>query len=201
MIHTDARFSETVEAEVARLEAGTDAEVVVVAAARSGEYRDVVASSAAAAALTAFLVMLAAPVDINPLLAVVDLVVAWGLARWLLDAPWFLKRVVSATRMNQQAQFAAAAEFHLEAVHGTPGRTGLLIYISALEGRVELIPDVGLEARIPRGRWAEAAAEFAHDDLDHFVAGLRKVGELLAEELPQTDSSGVDLANAPRIRH
>jgi uncharacterized membrane protein len=82
----------------------------------------------------------------------------------------------------------------------TPRRTGLLVYVSGWEGKVELIPDVGLEARIPRALWGKAAQNFAHDDLDHFLAGLAAVGELLAEHVPHTDGQRVDLANTPRIR-
>ncbi len=201
MIHTDARFAEAVEAEVARIEQQTDAEVVVVAAAESGSYADLASDGAFAAALLVFVAMLWSPWPVSPVFGVVELGLVWWIARWALRAPWFLARVASAARKEAQVRQAAEAEFHREAVHGTPGRTGLLLYVSAMEGRVELIPDVGLQARIPRGRWAEAAHDFAHDDLDHFLAGLRKVGALLAEAVPRTEEGDrVDLPNAPRIR-
>ena len=201
MLHTDAQFSEKVEAVVAEIERKTDAEIVVVAAARSGSYDDLVANGAAAAALLAFLALVLMPFQVNPILGMVDLVGTFLLARFFLDAPWFLRRVAGAERKRAQVDQAAAAEFHFEAVHSTPGRKALLIYVSALEGAVELIPDVGLEARIPRGRWADATAEFAHDDLEHFIRGMAKVGDLLASEVPHTGSERLDLANAPRIRN
>jgi putative membrane protein len=156
---------------------------------------------ASGAALLVLAVLLLNPWLVTPApLALVDVVVAWLVFRWLLNTPVVLHRVASRERMDAQVRQSAAAEFHLEAVHATPQRTGLLIYVSALEGRVELIGDVGLEARIPRGRWAAAAREFAHDDLDHFLSGLRSVGEQLERDLPRTEGHRVDLANAPRIR-
>ncbi len=201
MLFTDARFSEQVEAEVGQIEDRTDAEVVVVAARRSGSYADLSATGAAFAALAAFGALLLVPWQVSPAVGIVDLVFTYAVARWFLNADWFLRLVASDERKDRQTRLAAAAEFHLEAVHSTPQRQALLIYVSAMEGRVELIPDVGLEARIPRGRWVAAAGDFAHDDLEHFVSGLKKVGDLLAKELPRTEVDGrVDLDNRPRIR-
>lgn len=200
MIHTDRNFSARVESEVARIEATTDAEVVVVAAPRSGSYADVTTTAASVAALLAFAVLLVVPWQVHPVFGLLDLVLTWVLARWLLDEPWFLRRVTRAERRERQVADAAAAVFHQEAVHGTPHRLALLVYVSALEGQVELIPDLGLEARIPRGRWASVAEDFSHDDLEHFVAGLKKVGELLAADVPATGTGPDHLSNAPRIR-
>lgn len=200
MIHTDDRFSSRVEQTVAAIEAGTDAEVVVVAAPRSGSYADVTVTAASVAALCAFAVLLVVPWQVHPVFGLLDLVLTWGLARWLLDEPWFLRRVTSTARRERQVADAAAAVFHQEAIHATPHRLALLVYVSALEGQVELIPDLGLEARIPRGRWAAVGDDFSHDDLEHFLAGLKKVGELLAAEVPSTGEGPDHLSNAPRIR-
>ena len=86
-------------------------------------------------------------------------------------------------------------------MHSTPGRLGLLIYVSALEARVELVPDIGLQRHIPDGAWAAAREKFRHDDLGHFLAGLDEVGALLTRSVPATGGPDrVDLPNAPRIR-
>jgi len=200
MIHANAQFSDAVERAVADIEALTDAEVVVVAAERSGHYRDLAAAGATGLALVALLAMMAVPLEISPFMVVVDLIGVWLVAAWLANGRWAIRRLSSANRREQHVREAAAAEFHREAVHATPERTGLLIYVSALEGRVEILADLGLEGRIPRGRWAQAATEFSHDDLDHFIAGLRRVGAVLAECCPPTEGEKVDLPNAPRVR-
>jgi len=200
MIHANAQFSEAVEGTVAEIETLTDAEVVVVAAERSGSYRDLAAAAAAAISLGSLITMMAVPFHIGPVAVVIELIVIWPLAAWLANGRWAIRRLSSASRRDAQVRDAAAAEFHQEAVHATPDRTGLLIYVSALEGRVEILPDLGLEARIPRGRWAQAAADFSHDDLDHFLAGLRRVGAVLAECCPPTEGEKRDLPNAPRVR-
>ena len=200
MIHANQAFSSRVEAEVARIEMLTDAEVVVVAAERSGVYADLPATYAFGVAMVGLIGLMLLPYNIVPLAVIIDLMVVWVLSRVALSHPIILRRLIPAERQRRQVQQAAAAEFHVEAVHATPRRTGLLVYVSALEGRVELIPDVGLEARIPRGKWSAATEEFTHDDLDHFIAGLARIGTLLEAEVPHTQHERVDLANAPRIR-
>jgi uncharacterized membrane protein len=78
---------------------------------------------------------------------------------------------------------------------------GLLVLVSELERRVELVPDLGLEAKIPRGEWGPAADAFANHDLPGFLAGLRAIGELLAKHVPATEGGpGLELSDAPRIR-
>lgn len=200
MIHADRTFSERVESAVAALEERTDAEVVVVAAERSTSYRDVAIVLGAMASLAVFVGLLVLPWPVHPLFAIADVTTVFLLVAWAANGHPISARLAGTARRDEAVQRAAAAEFHLEAVHGTPRRTGLLVYVSGWEGRVELIPDVGLEARIPRALWGQAAQAFAHDDLEHFLRGLEAVGNLLAEHVPHTDGQRVDLANAPRIR-
>ncbi|MEZ4236960.1 MAG: hypothetical protein R3F59_12570 [Myxococcota bacterium] len=200
MIQTDQRFSDAVAARVAELERATDAEIVVVAAPRSGSYRDHALTLASLAALGAFGVLLALPWPVHPLLAVADLVGVWLLVAWFASAHPVSGRFAGEARRRDQVRAAAAAEFHLEAVHATPRRTGLLVYLSAWERQVEVIPDVGLEARIPRGELAAATARLSPTDLDGFLAGLDAVGKVLAAHVPATGEAQLELADAPRIR-
>ncbi|MBX2799187.1 MAG: hypothetical protein KTR31_16050 [Myxococcales bacterium] len=200
MLHADDRFSEAVAAKVGELEKSTDAEVVVVAAERSGSYHDVAQALGGVGALLAFVVLLLVPFSVHPVLAVLDLAVVWLLVAWVTGGHRVTALLTSQRRRLDQVKRAAAAEFHLEAVHATQSRTGLLVYVSAWEGHVELIPDVGLEARIPRGRWASAAQALTTRDLDGFLAGLDAVGEVLASHVPHSGTRRVDLADAPRIR-
>jgi len=200
MLHADHRFRDAVAERVGKLEKRTDAEVVVVAAARSGEYRDLAQVLGGFVAIGMFVLLLALPVTIHPVLAIVDVAFTFAVASWGFAGHRVSAWLASADRKLEQVRTAAAAEFHLEAVHATPLRTGLLVYVSAWEGKVELIPDVGLEARIPRGRWTKAMARFSTTDLASFLAGLDEVGEVLAEYVPHTGARKLDLDDAPRIR-
>jgi len=198
MLHTDARFNETVATVVGEVESRTDAEIVVVAAERSGNYRDLARTGAFVCALLTLFGVMAVPFDVPAAMVFVDLLVSYALFAWLLGGRLPTRWLSSTARRRAQVGAAAAMEFHLEAVHATPRRTGLLVYVSALEGEVRLLPDVGLEEKIPAGLWHQA--RFG-EDLDSFVAGLREVGELLATHVPDVDGAEVvDLPNAPRVR-
>ena len=200
MLHTHAEFQRAVDDAVTRIEKSTDAELIVVAASQSGAYRDLVFLGASAISLVTLAILIFIPLTISPWLLLVDLVGVWSLTAWLFNARWFVRLSSSKKRRMKQVLEAAYAEFHRESVHATPARTGLLIYVSALEGAVELLPDVGLQGKIPQGVWHQATKEFAHDDLPHFLRGLDAVGVLLAEHVPALDVDLIDLPNAPRIR-
>ena len=194
------RFHQAVAARVDEIEGRTDAEIVVVTARRSGSYRDLAMAAGAVAALATFGLLLAIPWVVHPVLAVADLALAFGLVTWLVDGRAALVRLASQRRRREQVRLWAEAEFHREAVHATPRRTGLLIYVSAAERRVELVPDVGIEARVPGAAWLEATIQLSASDLDLFLRGLDAVGAILAEHVPPVGERGVELENAPRMR-
>ena len=200
MLHADKRFSDAVERAVARLERDTDAEIIVVAASRSGSYADLSLIGASVGAVLSMIAVVLAPVVVHPAALVAEVVLTWLLLAWLLDGAFFVRLLAPKRRRLRQVTEAAHAEFHREGVHATPHRTGVLIYVSALERRVEVLPDLGIQARVPPAVWHDAVAGFAHDELDAFVAGLDRLGAALARHVPPLEVDPVDLPNAPRIR-
>ncbi|MCB9764913.1 MAG: hypothetical protein H6739_34370 [Alphaproteobacteria bacterium] len=200
MIHTDARFAEAVETAVTRLETLTDAELVVVAAPRSGSYRDVVAISAGVVSFVFLLLAVYSPWAFSPLWLPLDLAVVGGLTAWVVArAPGLTRRLVSARRRKAQVDDAAAAAFVQEQVHGTRNRTGVLIYVSALEAEVRVLPDHGLDGRVPRGEWNRI--RWHATALDPFLKGLEQVGDVLARHVPPVEGDNPDeIPNAPRVR-
>ena len=100
MIHADRRFSEAVEATVAELEKATDAEVVVVAAERSGSYRDLALQVGSAAAFAVFVGVLMLPWPVHPAFAIADVLVTQLVVTWLVsNAPW-LARLAGESRRD-----------------------------------------------------------------------------------------------------
>lgn len=206
MLHTDSRFSQAVEAAVGRMEATTDAEVVVVAAPRSGSYRDLAVIVGAVMAWLVLLFVLFSPFHFSTAWIPLELPAVAIVATWAAHTrPGLLRRLASRRRQRAQVDAAADAAFHEEVVHGTRSRTGLLIYFSALEQRVVLRPDLGLDARVPGAewnaiRWGTGADPHDPHDLDHFLAGLEAVGAVLARHVPPTGTNPNEIADAPRIR-
>ena len=200
MIHTDARFADAVEAAVTRLESKTDAEMVVVATPRSGSYRDLSLACGGALGLLLLLLAVFSPVHWDPHWLPAEVVLLLLAGSWVAERqPWLLRLVGSAARRERQVADAAAAAFHQDQVHATRGRTGLLIYLSALEQRVHVIPDHGLDARIPRADWNTISWDST--TLEGFLASLDAAGAVLAEHIPPIEGDNPDeLPNAPRIR-
>lgn len=198
MVHTDARFSDAVEKAVGEIESLTAAEVVVVAAPRSGSYRDLawIAGFVVAALVLAFLCW--SPWVFDPMLFPLDVAAAGGLVAWAVERWGWSVRLAGKDRRKRQAREAAEAAFFQEAVHATAQRTGLLVYVSAQEGIVELLPDQGLLGRIPGAEWNRLRVP--GDTVDGLVAGLHEVGVLLAKHFPPTGDNADEIGNAPRVR-
>jgi putative membrane protein len=199
VVHTDARFAAAIEEAVGEIEAHTDAEIVVVAAPASGSYRDLAWGIGALTAGVTLAFLCWSPIDFDarwfPVdVAAIGMIVGSALARY----PRAVIALAGDTRRRRQVREAANAAFTEENVHATVGRTGLLVYVSAGEAMVELLPDQGLLGQIPGAAWNGLAVRA--DDLATLVAGLHRVGTLLARHVPPTADNPDQIANAPRVR-
>jgi putative membrane protein len=205
MMRTDGTFSKTLERAVSEAERGTAAELIVVAAARSGSYLDVALAFGAGFAMLVLLFALFAPIPIRPIAVAVEVPLAFGLAAWLAHrTPGLLRAFVPAARLRKHVERAAAEHFVAEAVHGTREHTGLLVYLSLLEERVTLVPDLALEGRIPGAVWAEVRWSTTGDPsrprtLDDVVRGIDQIGAILKSRIPADATDVNESPDAPRI--
>lgn len=200
VLHLEPRFTAAITEAVALIERRTDAEVVVVAVSRSGRYTDVSLRAALAGGLAALAVLSWSPVEFSGVLFPIYAAVAAGASGYAVSRIGGLTRRIAGTRrMRAQVREAAEAAFTQESVHGTRRRTGVLVYVSALEGRVEVLPDHGLLGRIPGARFAELDVRCG--SVDELLAGLVKLGDLLAEHVPYlNDDNPNEVGDAPRVR-
>jgi putative membrane protein len=200
MIATE-KFAAAVEEAVARIEKRTDAEIIVVAAGRSGSYRDVAMAIAAVLSLGLLIGLIFAPFDFHPVLVIGAVAVAFPLLTLVFDRSTLAAALATEARRSRQVREAAEAEFLREAVHGTPHRTGVLLYFSAVEGRAELILDLGAAGMIAPGELVDVRDGLHHADVAGFIVGLHRLGDLLEKRIPHLAiSDDFDLPNAPRIR-
>ena len=200
MMKHDARFSEAVASAVTAIERTTDAELVVVAASRSGTYADVSARAAGLVALAAGVALIVSPWHVEIVWWAVDVLFVGWISERALRRPGAVKLLTREARRHAQVRAAAEREFVREAVHGTPNRSGVLIYVSALEGRVELIPDLGVDGMVPQAELAAVHEKMNASSTEGFVAGLHALGEVLAKRVPsRPDSDAFDLPNEPRV--
>jgi len=205
MIKTDREFSEAVEHAVRAAERGTAAELIVVVASRSGSYLDAALAAGGLVALVTLVVALFAPISLRPAAVAVEVPLAFALAAWIAHrAPVVLRALTPPHRMRRQVERAAAEHFVAEAVHGTRGRTGLLVYLSLLEERVVLLPDLGLQGRVPLAllqdvSWAASGDPSHPRSQADVLRGIAGLGALLNERLPADGDDTNESPDAPRI--
>ncbi len=216
MLQHDPRFSALVTRTVGELEQSTTAELVVVAATRSASHWTAALATGMVAAWLALLATIVLPVSFDPMWTLVELpLVAYGVARLTLRSPLVLRTVLGERRLDAAVSLAASAAFAEEHVHGTRRRTGVLIYLSGVEGRIRVVADGGVEAKVPPGIWAQhpwnrgsgnrsqsgVRTVPAPASLDEFIVSLRNLGSILAAHLPADPHDNPDeLPDAPRIR-
>lgn len=197
MIHTDAGLHEALSGAVAELEAHTSAEIVVVVAARSGSYTDVALGAGAAGVLLALGLALYSPWVFSPGWLLPDLLLVGGALAWLVARePVLLRALTRSARRERQVDEAAAACFWQERVHATGARVGVLVYASALEAQVRVLPDLGAEQALP----PSAPTRWEAQDAASLLAGLHTLGAALAQALPPGEHNPDELGNRPRVR-
>ncbi len=94
-------------------------------------------------------------------------------------------RSVMARKVNQRA----VRHFMESGVYNTRDRTGILIFVSSLEHRVELLADSGIDEKIPQEKWDSIVGHIiagvkSNQAVKHLCESIRECGTLLAEHFP-----------------
>jgi putative membrane protein len=142
-----------VEAEVARVEMRTAAEVVVAVLPRSQTYwQNRVVLAVAWGMVAGFAFLHFEPWLAPPWSLVVELVV--GTCVFALSGLPAVERLLISRAAAEQATSARAHQLFAErGLHGTRGRTALLIFVSELERRVVLLGDRALSDELGQSGW------------------------------------------------
>lgn len=199
-------FLEKVEASVAAVERASDAEVVVVVAPRSGSYADVDLRWAILLGLAALTVILHSEWSFHEDLVLLDVLLFGFLGALLSHRLDPMRRLLTGRRRRHaQVQAAARQAFVEEQVSATRERTGVLLYVSLLEREVEILPDHGLDGKVPRAEWNEVLHDLSGarslQDLEaRFLRALQRLEERLPLHAPATGGNADEIPNAPRMR-
>lgn len=182
-----------------RIERASCAQIVVVLAARSDEYREVPWAIGAVAAWTSLAMMVWSPFAFSDLWLPVDALLVGGLMGWWARGAVGLARSFVPARIRAaRVRAAAEAAFVQEAVHGTRGRVGVLVYASRLEGEVVVLPDQGILGKVPGAELATLRIDGRTDQ--GLLAGLDALGVILGRHAPPDGHEENEIADAPRVR-
>lgn len=200
-----------ISAAVAEAELLSSGEIVTMLADRSDGYTDV---ALAWAALVGFLALGALAIAPDFYMGIYDNFIAdWGhewtprmilslalgvatikfagmmlLQLWQPLKFWLIPAPIRTRRVHQRAVQA----FRIGAEQRTTGRTGILIYLSMREHRVEIVADQAIASKVEPGTWAEAIHAMLSElragrNADAMIAGVGKVGAILALHVPRLD--------------
>ena len=205
-----------VSAAVRAAETRTAGEIVPFVVRQSGRY-DVAAWRAAA--VGALLAAAAA-------LGLASLYDGWSLpwlySAWAVEAATFaggaaglvVGTVVPAVRrllagpalLAETVHRRAAQAFVEEEVFSTRDRTGILLFVSLLEHRIEVVGDSGINAKVEPAEWAETVALIRagivrRDLAGGLVAAVEQCGELLHRRgVALRDDDSDELSDGVRVR-
>jgi putative membrane protein len=92
------------------------------------------------------------------------------------------------------------SDFSESGVYATAEGTGILLFVSFMERRVELIADKGISSKIPAEEWQQIVTDLsASIDDKKLSAGLQKAltrcGTLLNEHFPGTEDDINELSD------
>lgn len=179
-----------IEEAIARAESRTSGEIVPMIVDRSDAYPHVDFMGALIVQFAALLaaVWLLPAYDYLSLVGLQVLGLVAGFLAFRFVDP--LKRVCLSRRVAEEEVFERALRaFREMAVSRTAERTGILILVSLLERRVQVLADSGINARVRPGTWDEAvgivlAGIRAGDLCRGLCDAIERCGEILAREFP-----------------
>jgi putative membrane protein len=205
---TRARFDpsacDTVAECVKEIEQSTNAELVIVVRARSGNYAyaDYIFGFLLAFAGLNFLLF--SPVEFAPYWVAIDVALLFAGGALISSRSNFLRRLFTTKRSRADAvRSSAAAMFYEAGIANTDAELGVLIYLSLFERQLELIADRGVLKAVPPLEWNEHLFDM-HEagraaDVNSFMAALRGFGVELTKHLPATGENPNELPDMPRF--
>jgi putative membrane protein len=177
-----------VAAAIATAEAKTSGEIVAVIAAESGNYHYVPFMWAALAALAVpwpLIYWTWWPVQFIYIAQLLVFAVLMG----LLMVPSLRLGLVPRRVKTARAHRRAVEQFLAQNLHTTPGRTGVLIFVSVAERFAEIIADEGIHEKIAQAEWKAIIDDLtAHigrgQSCEGFLRAIAAVGDHLARHFP-----------------
>lgn len=190
---------------VAAVERASATEIVPLVVEASDDYPAAGWRAGASAAFLAALLLAYFFPHLDPLWflagALGAFLVGLALAQW----PPCLRFALRDYKVDEEVHQRAVQAFHELGVHRTRERTGILIFVSLLEHRAEIICDVGIAAKVPREAWKEIVDTLARDvKRGELSAGLcravESAGKLTSRHFPGASGDANELSDAVVLR-
>jgi putative membrane protein len=200
----DNAACDTLAGCVQEIEKNTDAELVIVVRARSASYAHADYLFGFLLAFVVLVFLIFSPFSFPEFLVPVDIGVAFivgSLISWKSNP---LRRLFSREKFRKNAvRTAAAAMFYEAGIANTNAEMGVLIYLSLMERRLELIADRGVLKKVPAQDWNHHQFELHKVGKDPnpkaFQDAIIEFGKVLAAHVPATGENPNELPDKPRF--
>lgn len=187
---------------VRELERCSCAEVVVEIRSRSGSYAHADARFASLVALIGLVVLLFSPWTFGAGWVVVDVAALWIIGLVAASKSDLVRRLMTSEReRGAQVHLAASSVFHDRGVANTRDETGVLVYLSLLERRMELLADRGVLKAVPPLEWNQIVAlvRTRRATTETLLETVRALEPLLEKHLPVKEGDVDELCSTPRV--
>ena len=189
---------------VQKIETATDAELVLVVRARSGSYRHADYLFGVLLGFASLLFLLFSPFDFHQYWVAIDVALLFVLGTFVSSRSNWLRRLLTKKKFRSEAvRTAAAAMFYEAGIANTAAEMGVLIYLSILERRLELIADRGVLKGVNALEWNQMLSELREagkkPEPETILAALTNLGGLLCKHCPATGENPNELPDAPRF--
>jgi putative membrane protein len=196
---TKAKTAEVVKA----IEARTAAEVVVSVHRTSGHYRHTDYLVGFVLSLVTLVAMLYVPQEFPLEYFPLDVALSFAVGTYASAAlPGLRRRLTSRKLLEENVRRAARAAFMELGVGRTTARTGILVFVSAFERRLEVVADMGVDTAALGKEWEEALAKLSAAVADSsspetFFEALSLLAPPLERLLPRSADDVNELPDAP----
>jgi putative membrane protein len=118
----------------------------------------------------------------------------------IMSHPSIGHRIVPNAIAAERTRRQAYEQFLAHGVHLTEARTGVLIYVTPSDRRVEIVADVGIHSKVGEAAWEELAQEISGAArngqlVEGMLIAIRKAGALLAQHFPPSTRNPNELSD------
>lgn len=120
-----------------------------------------------------------------------------------IQIPWVKRKLLMPEIVEEEVFQRALQAFYEHGVYTTEHRNGVLIFVSFLEHRVQLLADMGIDQKVEKGTWENIVREMT-DALrrgcvnEAFLKAIDQVGKILERHYPTDGKSKQGLPNQLR---
>lgn len=186
-----AEEKERIRRAVADAEKQTSGEIVPMIVAACRPYAEIELGGLAAGLIIGTLAALFLHDPWGPVQTQLSLPLTGGILGYILcRIPAIKRRLISSPRIDEAVHLRSLAAFTAHGLHYTRAHTGILIFASLFEHRVEVLADRGINEKVQPGTWDEVvniltAGLKSGNGCAAFCAAIERCGDILATHFPR----------------